>query len=298
MLYLINVKKYNNKSSTQLWEEDRKTFYWWIIGFIASLVVIIGIFLAGIIIFGLDRQQIIDYLSNKYPNNSENEIISFYNWQIVSGSIQLCLLFVVLILLITSFVSGIKQKTFSKIPFLPTVLIFFLTFYSFFDLISYAISNVDVRESFEASSAFVLFFALRFIYLVVYFVFSRNVAMIRRLFLIIQTQEAVTKNFQDFVQYGQNMKNNQVNSNGSNFGTNSNSISSTEKDKNIYNDELFQRLSSLNRAQLNNIAEKLSISSYETMGNDELLKIIYSIYKITTNENNKDNLENENDKQN
>ena len=46
-------------------------------------------------------------------------------------------------------------------------------------------------------------------------------------------------------------------------------------------DPIYQRLVALDKKQLDKIAKQLSISGYENMEQEELLKTIYSIYKAT-----------------
>lgn len=285
MLYLINHKKYIEKTPSQLWDEDHKTFYLWIISFIVGLSIIVGIYISAIVLFVLDRDRIIQKFTEISSNSSNNPTHSSniaYNGFLGQEIMKLAIIFSALVTLVISFVKGIKAKSFAVISFWPTFLMFILTFYSFISLIFLPINGINITASFNTSPSFIIFFSLNFAYLLVYFISSRNVALIRSIFLKVQFIEA-TKNANLF-------------SNGT-FDASS-SVGNgpfeqmhdarvhTEHSKQAMEEDVtFKRLNALNKKQLDSIAKQLSISGYETMDKKELLKIIYSIYKSVENDN-------------
>lgn len=278
MLYLLNYKKYQEKSSQQLWDEDHVTFYWWVFGFIASFLVLIGLYLSSIIIGLLDKNTIINWLTNENPDKKNYE--AFYNQDIIRTCFLFSLLCIGLIIFIIDFLKAIKIKTFAKMSPFPTLLIFILTFISFFDLIFYAFFNVNIVNSFSASPFYVLLFIIKFMYLFVYFIFSRNVALIRKISFFVKLKEERSEAFKNMMQNGD------AQINGENiFNAQNNNASQF---KNNMDDELYLRLNALSIDQLKELGKKLSISGFDSMKKEELLKIIYPIFKSRETSDNKE----------
>ena len=281
MLYLINPQKYIKKNKEQLWEEDHKTFYWWIGALFVSLLIIITILITMLVIFIADKdiilKQQVEWIMQS-PNNNNGSSIeqvtkkveAFINgeiaWQVIFIAVFLCALG----LLTYSFWKCLKSKTFSVLSSLPTGIVFFLSFSSFLNFIT--LIGQSISDFLSLSNYYIFnFIVIKIIYLLVWFFVSRNVAIIRRLFVRLENIEKFEsvigkKIYEDVT--GDNSQSNPA-------ATTSKATSNVKKE----DDPIYQRLSSLEEKGLHQIAKELSISGYDSMDKTELLNTIYSIYK-------------------
>ena len=281
MLYLINPQKYIKKNKEQLWEEDHKTFYWWIGALFVSLLIIITILITMLVIFIADKdiilKQQVEWIMQS-PNNNNGSSIeqvtkkveAFINgeiaWQVIFIAVFLCALG----LLTHSFWKCLKSKTFSVLSSLPTGIVFFLSFSSFLNFIT--LIGQSISDFLSLSNYYIFnFIVIKIIYLLVWFFVSRNVAIIRRLFVRLENIEKFEsvigkKIYEDVT--GDNSQSNPA-------ATTSKATSNVKKE----DDPIYQRLSSLEEKGLHQIAKELSISGYDSMDKTELLNTIYSIYK-------------------
>ena len=281
MLYLINPQKYIKKNKEQLWEEDHKTFYWWIGALFVSLLIIITILITMLVIFIADKdiilKQQVEWIMQS-PNNNNGSSIeqvtkkveAFINgeiaWQVIFIAVFLCALG----LLTYSFWKCLKSKTFSVLSSLPTGIVFFLSFSSFLNFIT--LIGQSISDFLSLSNYYIFnFIVIKIIYLLVWFFVSRNVAIIRRLFVRLENIEKFEsvigkKIYEDVTE---------DNSQSNPAATTSKATSNVKKE----DDPIYQRLSSLEEKGLHQIAKELSISGYDSMDKAELLNTIYSIYK-------------------
>ena len=281
MLYLINPQKYIKKNKEQLWEEDHKTFYWWIGALFVSLLIIITILITMLVIFIADKdiilKQQVEWIMQS-PNNNNGSSIeqvtkkveAFINgeiaWQVIFIAVFLCALG----LLTYSFWKCLKSKTFSVLSSLPTGIVFFLSFSSFLNFIT--LIGQSISDFLSLSNYYIFnFIVIKIIYLLVWFFVSRNVAIIRRLFVRLENIEKFEsvigkKIYEDVT--GDNSQSNPA-------ATTSKATSNVKKE----DDPIYQRLSSLEEKGLHQIAKELSISGYDSMDKAELLNTIHSIYK-------------------
>lgn len=277
MLYLINPQKYIKKNKEQLWEEDHKTFYWWIGALFVSLLVIIAILITMLSIFIVDKKIIFEKQVEWTQQNStatleeiRRAVNTSINIDIVVQVLFIVVFMCALGLLIHSFWKSLKSKTFSTLSVLPTGIVFFLGFSSFFNFIS--LIGQSISELLELSNYYILnFIVIKIVYLLVWFLVSRNVAIIRRLFIRLENIEKFEsvigkKIYEDAA----------TDTSQSNPTTTSSKTTSNVKKE---DDPIYQRLSSLEEKGLHQIAKELSISGYDIMDKTELLNTIYSIYK-------------------
>ena len=280
MLYLINPQKYIKKNKEQLWEEDHKTFYWWIGALFVSLLIIITILITMLSIFIADKdvilKQQVEWIMQSPNNNgasieqvtkkTEGFINGEIAWQVIFIAVFLCALG----LLTHSFWKCLKSKTFSVLSALPTGIVFFLSFSSFLNFIT--LIGQSISDFLSLSNYYIFnFIVIKIIYLLVWFFVSRNVAIIRRLFVRLENIEKFEsvigkKIYEDVT--GDNSQSNPA-------ATTSKATSNVKKE----DDPIYQRLSSLEEKGLHQIAKELSISGYDSMDKTELLNTIYSIYK-------------------
>lgn len=279
MLYLIDPKKYVNKSVDQLWDEDRKAFYFWIIGLFVGLLTLFLINLISLVIYAKDRyliiQNVLDYLSKEETSNF-NTAHNYWLNKLFSSVINIAFLVVTIASLIISLVKSFKIKSFASISIWPTLFIFINTVYGFFSLIQLGIFHLNISDEFNFSVANILLFSLNFVYLLVWFLFSRNVSLIRRIFWrsqIIDSSRAFQPSFDEFgnpvFQDTNTTNNEQVN----------NSVN--QQEYKMKQSEMYKRLNALSKKQLDTIAAKLSVSGYESMSKEEIVKLIYSIHSAT-----------------
>ena len=293
MLYLIKVDKYLKKNKEQLWEEDHKTFYWWIGALFLSLTVIIGFLIAMLVIFVNDRDQIaklwLDDLNSANPSvASKNK--EFVNTRIIAELVKLIGNLIAFSasfgLLGFTFFKSIKTKTFANLSSLPTGIIFFLTFFNFLSLFDPLIDGVGFNAYLKYSNYYIFsIIVIKVIYILVWFLVSRNVSLIRRLFTRAETLEKMETFFANHPEaeamrnQGYGFPNNQAgaNSQAGNSEINNRPNSSPKSAKE--NDPIYQRLISLDEKGLHQVAKQLSISGYDAMEKNELINVIYLIYK-------------------
>lgn len=293
MLYLIKVDKYLKKNKEQLWEEDHKTFYWWIGALFLSLTVIIGFLIAMLVIFVNDRDQIaklwLDDLNSANPSvASKNK--EFVNSRIIAELVKLIGNLIAFSasfgLLGFTFFKSIKTKTFANLSSLPTGIIFFLTFFNFLSLFDPLIDGVGFNAYLKYSNYYIFsIIVIKVIYILVWFLVSRNVSLIRRLFTRAETLEKMETFFANHPEaeamrnQGYGFPNNQAaaNSQAANPEINNRPNNSPKSAKE--NDPIYQRLISLDEKGLHQVAKQLSISGYDTMDKNELTNVIYLIYK-------------------
>ena len=107
-----------------------------------------------------------------------------------------------------------------------------------------------------------------FLYIFVWFFISRNISLIRNIFIRVETREILMK------QAELNQESNPFTPN--NFGGFENT-KSNNSDISKETNPFYKRLKNLSREQLNEMAQALSISGYETMKDQEIIDIIYEI---------------------
>ena len=295
MLYLIKVDKYLKKNKEQLWEEDHKTFYWWIGALFLSLTVIIGFLIAMLVIFVNDRDQIAKLWLNDLNNSSSSGSLNNKEYVDTQLTVELVKQIFYLItfsasfgLLGFTFFKSIKAKTFANLSSLPTGIIFFLSFLTFFDFLNLLVvrGNISFNSFLKYSNYFIFsFIVVKVIYIMVWFLVSRNVSLIRRLFTRAETLEKMETFFANHPEaeamrnQGYGFPNNQAaaNSQAANPEINNRPNNSPKSAKE--NDPIYQRLISLDEKGLHQVAKQLSISGYDTMDKNELTNVIYLIYK-------------------
>lgn len=277
MLYLVNPQKYIKKNKEQLWQEDHKTFYWWIGALFISLLIIITILITMLSIFIMDKKIIfekqVEWTQQSSTATSEEirkAVEKSLNIELVVQVLFIVVFMCALGLLIHSFWKSLKSKTFSTLSVLPTGIVFFLGFSSFFNFIS--LIGQSISELLALSNYYILnFIVIKIVYLLVWFLVSRNVAIIRRLFIRLENIEK----FESVI--GKKIYEEPLDSSQSN--PNPSTTTKTTADSKKEDDPIYQRLNSLEEKGLHQIARELSISGYDNMDKTELLNIIYSIYK-------------------
>lgn len=275
MYLFFNRQKYLNKSLKELWEV-KKDFYPWIIGTFVGLLIILGLYIATLSLWIVDKDIIINFLIKESKNNNANTSPTG-TW--ASWIVGLCLYslftFLAIYSLIQSIIKSFKLETFSTISLLPTMIIFFvsiLTFFGLFQIISYG----DINKYFEVSAGNSIYFSINFIYVFIWFFFSRNLSQTRLMFMVAQQKEAYSA-WEKFQKSGQSIDI-FTNNNATSTGQQSEDFKQNFKNSIIMEETTtYKRLMSLSKKDLNLIAQRFSISGFENMSKEELVKIIWQI---------------------
>lgn len=272
-LYFINIEKYGKMTSSQLWEkETRKVFWTWIFAFVFALVVLTTITISQISYFFIDKNTLIKEWIEKYPDyvNIANNV---WRSDVIDVFLNLIIQLTALGLLCFSLFKCIKEKTYKYISFFSTFFIFIQVFYSFFGLIRYAINSINLIDAFNISWVYILQFIMMFVYPFIWFFISRNVGIIRRISMQAEMREQIQNKmnnafgmFEGNDPFGVNKSANTANNN-----------EEMQPNENSNDHAFYIKLKALSRNELNEIASKLSISGYEYMSDQELMKIITDI---------------------
>lgn len=263
-LYFLNIEKYSKKKYSDLWEDvsNRKVFLTWIFVFLASIIIINALSIISLISFVVDKNTIINNIDDLFGDNINQSPNIVWRSQLINICINLVLQLIILISLIFSIYNCIKNKSFKFISFLPTMFVFIEAIFGILDLIQYAIFQTNIISFFKIYWVYVLNFSMMFVYIIIWFCISRNVSLIRNISIQLEMKEKlVNSNFYYNQPNEENKPNSEIDLN-------------SEEDK---NNVFYSRMKELSRDQLNEIAKQLSISGYETMPSEELIKIISDI---------------------
>ena len=266
-LYLIDVDKYIDKSKKFLWEKKQKIFFFsWIFVFLVAMLCILFLNIAIIIGQCVDKQRILEFLSSPQIMNINPE--TTWSTLLAYNVVDTAISAIVVVNLSFSIYKCINLKSLKYISFLATIFVFIQMIYGCFSWIQYIIQAQQIAEYFKVSWIYVLNFIMPFLYIFVWFFISRNISLIRNIFIRVETREILMK------QAELNQESNPFTPN--NFGGFENT-KSTNSDISKETNPFYKRLKNLSREQLNEMAQALSISGYETMKDQEIIDIIYEI---------------------
>lgn len=266
-LYLIDVDKYIDKSKKFLWEKKQKKFFFsWIFVFLVAMLCILFLNIAIIIGQCVDKQRILEFFSSPQIMNINPE--TTWSTLLAYNVVDTAISAIVVVNLSFSIYKCINLKSLKYISFLATIFVFIQMIYGCFSWIQYIIQAQQIAEYFKVSWIYVLNFIMPFLYIFVWFFISRNISLIRNIFIRVETREILMK------QAELNQESNPFTPN--NFGGFENT-KSNNSDISKETNPFYKRLKNLSREQLNEMAQALSISGYETMKDQEIIDIIYEI---------------------
>lgn len=266
-LYLIDVDKYIDKSKKFLWEKKQKKFFFsWIFVFLVAMLCILSLNIATIIGQCVDKQRILEFFSSPQIMNINPE--TTWSTLLAYNVVDTAISAIVVVNLSFSIYKCINLKSLKYISFLATIFVFIQMIYGCFSWIQYIIQAQQIAEYFKVSWIYVLNFIMPFLYIFVWFFISRNISLIRNIFIRVETREILMK------QAELNQESNPFTPN--NFGGFENT-KSNNSDISKETNPFYKRLKNLSREQLNEMAQALSISGYETMKDQEIIDIIYEI---------------------
>ncbi|MGL5521774.1 MAG: Rho termination factor N-terminal domain-containing protein [Metamycoplasmataceae bacterium] len=298
MNFLLNINEYKEKTSSQIFESEKKFRPFFIALFIA-LLFLFAMYLTSLILTIMNwtdpnfiqafKDNLIANDQNNIltPSRIENIVLQTQLIQISQASILLLIITTSLVLFVKKLYDCYKEKTFSKLSIMASMVIGLIGFYvivnlltSFFNprlFISW--STIDTLNIIASGSTIFIWFFI-----------SRYITLIKKISL---RAEMLAKAKEQ--QYGLNEIIQQVNT----FQTNENGEKSEENvdyEANVGNNENKEiiieqkyesnpnalKLKNLNKTQLTQIANKLSISGIDLMTKEEL---IYHISIVTNDEN-------------
>lgn len=266
-LYLIDIDKYIDKNKKFLWEKKQKKFFFsWIFVFLVAMLCILSLNIAIIIGQCVDKQRILEFFSSPQIMNINPE--TTWSTLLAYNVVDTAISAIVVVNLSFSIYKCINLKSLKYISFLATIFVFIQMIYGCFSWIQYIIQAPKIAEYFKVSWIYVLNFIMPFLYIFVWFFISRNISLIRNIFIRVETREILMK------QAELNQESNPFTPN--NFGGFENT-KSTNSDISKETNPFYKRLKNLSREQLNEMAQALSISGYETMKDQEIIDIIYEI---------------------
>ena len=266
-LYLIDIDKYIDKNKKFLWEKkQKKLFFTWIFVFLIAMLCILFLNIAIIIGQCVDKQRILEFFSSPQIMNINPE--TTWSTLLAYNVVDTAISAIVVVNLSFSIYKCINLKSLKYISFLATIFVFIQMIYGCFSWIQYIIQAQQIAEYFKVSWIYVLNFIMPFLYIFVWFFISRNISLIRNIFIRVETREILMK------QAELNQESNPFTPN--NFGGFENT-KSTNSDISKESNPFYKRLKNLSREQLNEMAQALSISGYETMKDQEIIDIIYEI---------------------
>ena len=262
-LYLIDIDKYIDKSKKFLWEKKQKKFFFsWIFVFLVAMLCILSLNIATIIGQCVDKQRILEFFSSPQIMNINPE--TTWSTLLAYSVVDVAISAIVVVNLSFSIYKCINLKSLKYISFLATIFVFIQMIYGIFSWVEY----INQPQRFEVSWIYILDFIMPFLYIFVWFFISRNISLIRNIFIRVETREILMK------QAELNQESNPFTPN--NFGGFENT-KSTNSDISKETNPFYKRLKNLSREQLNEMAQALSISGYETMKDQEIIDIIYEI---------------------
>lgn len=266
-LYLIDVDKYIDKSKKFLWEKKQKKFFFsWIFVFLVAMLCILSLNIATIIGQCVDKQSILEFFSSPQIMNINPE--ATWSTSLAYSVVDVAISAIVVVNLSFSIYKCINLKSLKYISFLATIFVFIQMIYGSFSWIQYIIQAQQIAEYFKVSWIYVLNFIMPFLYIFVWFFISRNISLIRNIFIRVETREILMK------QAELNQESNPFTPNNfRGFENTKSNNSDISKETNPF----YKRLKNLSREQLNEMAQALSISGYETMKDQEIIDIIYEI---------------------
>ena len=258
-LYLIDIDKYIDKNKKFLWEKkQKKLFFTWIFVFLIAMLCILSLNIAIIIGRCVDKQRILNFFSMEINPEAR------WSTSLASDVVYAAISAIVVINLSFSIYKCINLKSLKYISFLATIFVFIQMINEIFSWVEY----INQPQRFEVSWIYILDFIMPFLYIFVWFFISRNISLIRNIFIRVETREILMK------QAELNQESNPFTPN--NFGGFENT-KSNNSDISKETNPFYKRLKNLSREQLNEMAQALSISGYETMKDQEIIDIIYEI---------------------
>lgn len=289
----------NVPTTKELWKNEKSKYRVWIVLFGLSILAILVLSLVGLILNSSNKGEVINNLISWGKSPSSNlrfaqgvdQEIAINNWAnrfyrndlIITPSIKVTILFIGLVLYISTIIDCYRKKTFSVISKWSTFVIGVGAIIGVYQL--FTLYNGTPIFSY----AYGIYNFIGYIAPILVFIFvSVPINKIRNQFLI---SERITKlkNSPEFKNFQNQMKNNQ-NPMASispfiNPAFNQTPKTNDENEANVNNNSNFQKLKKMKIIELKAIAKKLSISGYNMMKKDELIDSILRVSGEKTSKN-------------
>ncbi|MGL5438120.1 MAG: Rho termination factor N-terminal domain-containing protein [Metamycoplasmataceae bacterium] len=297
MNFLLNINEYKEKTSSQIFESEKK-FRPFFISLFISLLFLFAMYLTSLILTILnwtdpnfvqafkDNLLLNDTNNTLTPARLENIVLQTKLIQISQASILLLIITASLVLFVKKLFDCYKEKTFSKLSIMASMVIGLIGFYVIVNLFSFffnprlftswsVIDTLNIVAS--GSTIFIWFFISRYITLI------KKISLRAEMLAKAKEQQAGFNEIIQQVNTFQTDENNQNPAKDINYdvsGENNENKEIIIDQKNELNPNA-SKLKNLNKNQLIQIANKLSISGVDLMTKEEL---IYHISIVTNNE--------------
>ncbi|MGL5519962.1 MAG: Rho termination factor N-terminal domain-containing protein [Metamycoplasmataceae bacterium] len=298
MNFLLNINEYKEKTTSQIFESEKKFRPFFIALFIA-LLFLFAMYLTSLILTVLkwtdpnfiqafkDDLLLNDTNNTLTPSRIENIVLQTKLVQISQAAILLSIITASLVLFVKKLYDCYKEKTFSKLSIMASMVIGLIGFYVIVNLFSFffnprlfttwnVIDTLNIIAS--GSTIFIWFFISRYITLI------KKISLRAEMLAKAKEQQNGINEIIQQVNTFPTDENNQKTEENIDYATNNENSENKEiviGQKNELNPNA-SKLKNLNKNQLIQIANKLSISGVDLMTKEEL---IYHISVVTNNEN-------------
>ncbi|QGZ97814.1 hypothetical protein GE118_03290 [Mycoplasma sp. NEAQ87857] len=267
------------QTKEELWSHEKETFRFWVFSFLITLVIILGLYIAQIVLLSLA-------ISNNVNNITVSPLLTT-SFIVIIGC---ALLFSYSKSLIKSYKEKdfrfLSQYTLSFVSLFAFIGIFMLLF-SLFGLAGF--ENIKSTNSYNKAAFIINAISIAFVILT-WFVVGREVKVIRQAFFAFELRKQMEKVKEEYLKILKNANinfDNQATNNtnpftGFNFNQTQDNTTNTENkvEENTNKNQELKKLLNLPNAQLFEIAKKLNIFGYETMTKEELAETIYNYTNI------------------
>lgn len=306
---LFNFEKV--PTSEELWGKEKSNYRFWIFGFGIGIIIILALVLASSILSYLSiesrTKELIEEFKFTYnpdnPNYSIEKIESMANRQVLQSniifpSIKLIVISLAVLLYIVTVYRSYKAKNFIHISGFSTTIFFLFALWEFINLFSFIYSFARKENTVQYTPSDWILVVTPFLFVATYYFFGSKVTKIRNSFRVAEKMKALKDNSNPLAMDLSNFMNQTANQSQPNktepaqpivnpFGpptgtssTNTGTHATPHVEISKTQEELKrEKLLKLSKKQLEEIAQKLSISGYEVMSTEELVSTILRMTK-------------------
>ncbi len=276
----------NTPTTKEMWKNEPNKYRQWIILFGISMIIFLTLTLIGLILVFMNKDSLHTSITNSLENskNSKGDPSKVATQRIIFSFIAIPIIMIVMTIASTglygiTLLNSYKEQTFSK---LSGPAIYLPQFIGMFSLFGAIFSSYNVISMVEGNVGAILSIVAQY-FSIILLVFAWQVSKIRKTFIHIERMEALKKS-PEFQQMQEQMK---TFFNAAQSGqTPSSAYGPTpetpkakvkESDAQLNDAPEVVELKKLKKAELIEIANKLSISGSDKMSKDELVATIVRV---------------------
>lgn len=303
-------------TTEELWKNEKSKYRIWIISFGVGILAILAMVLISSILSFVAKSARVDelwkefqeiynttdtgrYTIEKLKEMAERQVL--YS-NLVWPSIKLIVVTLAVTMYFTTVYRSYNLKSFAGISSFSTGIFFMFALWEFINLFSYVFGIIkkDVTTTYTSSDWISV--VTPFLFVAIYMGFGTKVTRIRNTFKYsermndLKNNPILTGNIDQFMNQFNNTQQNSTKTQGEGQGVenpfgppaanvaNENvafQINEAHQQERVKSEEelKYEKLSKLSKSQLEEIAKKLSISGFETMSSEELIKTIIRMTK-------------------